>query len=85
MGFTLGAIFKVVILLLNAVAILNERVLVKCGLSSQEERAGSIFPGSEPHPVKQKLTQFIDSVRFLLRWPLVGLNVLIVVMTFAFG
>ena len=30
MGFTLGAIFKVVILLLNAVAILNERVLVKC-------------------------------------------------------
>mmetsp|Transcript_5538 Transcript_5538/g.12428 ORF Transcript_5538/g.12428 Transcript_5538/m.12428 type:complete len:85 (+) Transcript_5538:42-296(+) len=84
MVFSLGAIGKFIILLLNAVAILHESVLVKCGLKVPEQEA-NIFPGSEPHPLKKKLAQFVDSVRFLLRWPLVGLNILAVLLTFALG
>ncbi|CAE6506499.1 unnamed protein product [Rhizoctonia solani] len=83
MGLGLGAIFYVSLLLINAIAILNEeRFLARIGWSSvgpqpgqqynQYDRTGYGEGGSE---VKSKLINLIGAVRTLLRikWTVVGL------------
>ncbi|KAI7280707.1 hypothetical protein KC345_g4587 [Hortaea werneckii] len=83
--FSFGGLFQVSILLVNAIAILSEdRFLARIGWgSSQQEPA---FGGMQDNTsVKSKVINLINSVRTLMRIPLIFLNVLIIVWAIAFG
>ncbi|RMY94635.1 hypothetical protein D0864_05494 [Hortaea werneckii] len=83
--FSFGGLFQV-----NAIAILSEdRFLARNALhkvgwgSSQQEPA---FGGMQDNTsVKAKMINLINSVRTLMRIPLIFLNVLIIVWAIAFG
>ncbi|CAE6505649.1 unnamed protein product [Rhizoctonia solani] len=92
MGLGLGAIFYVSLLLINAIAILNEeRFLTRIGWSSvgpqpgqynQYDRTGYGEGGSE---VKSKLINLIGAVRTLLRIPLIVVNIVVILYELAWG
>ncbi len=74
----LGTLFYVCLLLVNAIAILNEeRFLAKIGLSQ------TAF--MNPTSVQARLVNVINSVRTLLRFPLIALNVLVIVYELLLG
>ncbi|CEL59883.1 Protein transport protein YOS1 OS=Saccharomyces cerevisiae (strain ATCC 204508 / S288c) GN=YOS1 PE=1 SV=1 [Rhizoctonia solani AG-1 IB] len=89
----LGTIFYVSLLLINAIAILNEeRFLARIGWSSvgqqpgqqytQYDRTGYGEGGSE---VKSKLINLIGAVRTLLRIPLIIVNIVVILYELALG
>ncbi|KAJ1308997.1 hypothetical protein OPQ81_004679 [Rhizoctonia solani] len=92
MGLGLGAIFYVSLLLINAIAVLNEeRFLARIGWSSvgpqaqqynQYDRTGYGEGGSE---VKSKLINLIGAVRTLLRIPLIVVNIVVILYELAWG
>ena len=79
MSFSVADLFRALLLLLNAMAILSERrVLEPMGLSGTAavaENAGG----------KESIGQVLRSVRTLLRGPLVILNAVTIVFTVIFG
>jgi len=81
-----GGLFQVSILLVNAIAILSEdRFLARIGWgSSQPEPA---FGGGmqDNTSVKAKMINLINSVRTLMRIPLIFLNLLIIIYSITFG
>ena len=79
MSFSVADLFRAVLLLLNAMAILSERrVLEPMGLSG----TGAI---TENAGGKESVGQVLRSVRTLLRGPLVVLNAVTIVFTVIFG
>ncbi len=76
MGLSVAELFKIALLLLNAMAILSERRLLEpMGLSGTGVADGA----------KEQVGQVLRSVRMLLRWPLIILNAVTIAFTLVFG
>jgi len=84
MGFGIYSLIEAGVLLINALAILNEeRFLSKIGWSangSQDQFSYGEAPG-----VKTRLIELISSVRTLMRIPLIFVNSLVIVLELLFG
>lgn len=73
-----------ILLLINAVAVLSEeRFLRRIGLGSNSNQ-GAVF-GQQESTTKSKLVQLISAVQTLLRIPLIGINVLVIVYELLLG
>ncbi|CAI4060308.1 SKDZ05G1515 [Saccharomyces kudriavzevii ZP591] len=84
MLFGLGRLFYVILLLINAVAVLNEeRFLRRIGLGRSNDEA-PVF-GQDQNTTKSKVVQLIGAVQTLLRIPLIGINVLVIVYELLLG
>ncbi|CZT19184.1 related to YOS1, subunit of the Yip1p-Yif1p Complex, required for Transport between the ER and the Golgi Complex [Ramularia collo-cygni] len=84
--FSFGGLFQVSVLLVNAIAILSEdRFLARIGWGSSQQSEPSFGGGMQDASVKSKIINLINSVRTLMRIPLIFLNVLIIVWAVAFG
>lgn len=82
MLFGLGSLFYVSLLMVNAVAILSEdRFLAPIGWSAQNDPGF----GTNDQSIKSKLVGFVNSVRILLRAPLIVVNTLVIVYLVALG
>ncbi|XP_065195116.1 immediate early response 3-interacting protein 1-like [Sycon ciliatum] len=80
MALTLGSLLQAILLMVNAIAILHEqRFLAKVGWGSD---AAQTF--GEP-TVKSKIITLINSVRTLLRVPLIGVNVVVIAYELVLG
>ncbi|KAL1310690.1 hypothetical protein AAFC00_000950 [Neodothiora populina] len=83
--FGLGGLFYVSILLINAIAILSEdRFLARIGWGSTQTEA-QFGGGQDTQSVKAKMINLIASVRTLMRIPLIGLNLLIIIYELVLG
>ncbi|CDR43260.1 CYFA0S11e02652g1_1 [Cyberlindnera fabianii] len=81
--FGLGKLFYVIILLVNAIAILNEeRFLKRIGLHG--ETAVPAF-GQPETSAKSKVINLISSVQTVMRIPLIAVNVVIIVYELLLG
>jgi hypothetical protein len=80
----LGNFFYVVLLLINAVAILDEhRFLARINLSP-----GSYDPAFGVGPdasVKAKIINLIASIRTIMRMPLIGINTVVILYQLVLG
>ncbi|KAH8676657.1 Yos1-like protein [Tricladium varicosporioides] len=85
--FAFGSLIYTCVLLVNAVAILSEdRFLARVGLSnSVNEPAFGASSGGGDASIKSKLVNLMTSVRTLMRIPLIGINVLIILYELALG
>jgi hypothetical protein len=82
MVFTLGTLFEALLLLVNAIAILNEeRFLAKVGWGKDYKNEG--FGGQSG--VKVQLVNLITSVQTLLRVPLVAVNIMVILYELILG
>lgn len=82
MGFSLYSLIEASILFLNAIAVLHEeRFLAKMGWGSDQSIGGF---GEEPG-MKTQLIHFVRSVRTVMRFPLIFVNVLTIVSLLLFG
>ncbi|QIW95843.1 hypothetical protein AMS68_001361 [Peltaster fructicola] len=84
--FSFGGLFQVSVLLVNAIAILSEdRFLARIGWGSTQNEP-SFGQGSQDNAsLKARTINLINSVRTLMRIPLIFLNALIIVWAIAFG
>ncbi|KAI9018963.1 Yos1-like protein [Hyaloraphidium curvatum] len=88
MVFSLGQLLYATVLFVNAIAILHEeRFLARIGWSTsqafqQQDRFGN--DGGGPS-IKARLVALISAVRTLLRFPLIALNILIIVYELILG
>ncbi|KAF2482208.1 Yos1-like protein [Neohortaea acidophila] len=82
-----GGLFQVSVLLVNAIAILSEdRFLARIGWgSTQNEPAGFGGSSQDSASVKAKMINLINSVRTLMRVPLIFVNLLIIIWAITFG
>nr|OQO28805.1 hypothetical protein B0A51_04250 [Rachicladosporium sp. CCFEE 5018] len=84
--FSVAALFQVPILLINAVAILSEdRFLARVGWSNAQQASEPSFGGGsmqDTTSVKYKMMNLINSVRTLMRLPLIGVNVIMMLFLF---
>jgi len=82
--FNFGGFFQASILLVNAIAVLSEdRFLARIGWGSSQEPS---FGGMQDQTsIKAKIINLINSVRTLMRIPLIILNLLIIIWATAFG
>ncbi|TKA38622.1 hypothetical protein B0A54_09558 [Friedmanniomyces endolithicus] len=80
-----GGFFQASILIVNAMAILSEdRFLARIGWGSAQNEPA--FGGMQDNTsVKAKMINLINSVRTLMRIPLIFLNALIIIWAVAFG
>ncbi|GAA99769.1 hypothetical protein E5Q_06472 [Mixia osmundae IAM 14324] len=95
MGFTISEIFLISLLLVNAIAVLNEeRFLSRIGWSSQHPGQYSQFsdPGygvgqgqASGESVKVRLVNLISAIRTLLRIPLIAVNILVIAYELVLG
>ncbi|KDQ15387.1 hypothetical protein BOTBODRAFT_158205 [Botryobasidium botryosum FD-172 SS1] len=89
MGFGIGSILYITLLLVNAIAVLNEeRFLARIGWSSthpanQYEQPGFGEPGGPG--VKARIINLIGAVRTLMRIPLILLNIVVIVYELVLG
>ncbi|KAM0692708.1 hypothetical protein Q7P36_007263 [Cladosporium allicinum] len=86
--FSFGGLFQVSVLLVNAIAVLSEdRFLARIGWGNAAQNEPSFGGGSaqDGASVKAKTINLINSVRTLMRIPLIFLNILIIVWAVAFG
>ncbi|KAI8821457.1 Yos1-like protein [Fimicolochytrium jonesii] len=80
---SIGTLFYVILLLINAVAILHEeRFLARIGLAHSSSQAQF---GDQTQTVKYKIINLISAIRTLLRFPLVAINIVIIVYELIFG
>ncbi|KAG1779697.1 Yos1-like protein [Suillus placidus] len=91
---TLGTILYVSLLLINAMAVLSEdRFLAKIGWSSVQnagfqppyDQSGYGYTQQQDAGVKVRLINLISAVRTLMRIPLIGLNLVIIVYELILG
>ncbi|QLG73253.1 hypothetical protein HG535_0E03370 [Zygotorulaspora mrakii] len=83
MIFGLGKLFYVILLLINSVAVLSEeRFLIRIGLGRSSD--APVF-GQEENSTKSKVVQLIGAVQTLLRIPLIGINILVIVYELLLG
>jgi len=99
MGLSLGNILKISLLLVNAIAVLSEeRFLARIGWSTQpvpvgpqgfaqpyDAGYGGAGAGQAEQSMKSKLVNLISAVRTVMRIPLIGINLIIIVYEFVFG
>jgi len=98
MGLSLGNILYISLLLVNAIAVLSEeRFLARIGWSTQQPPAGPQgfaqpydagyggAGGQADLGVKVKIVNLIGAVRTLMRIPLIGLNLVIIVYELVLG
>ncbi|KAI8320097.1 Yos1-like protein [Martensiomyces pterosporus] len=79
--YGLGTLLYVTLLLLNAVAILNEeRFLARIGWA---RNSADLYGDTES--VKAKLINLISAVRTLMRIPLIAANVIIILFELVLG
>ncbi|RGB30736.1 Yos1-like protein [Rhizophagus diaphanus] len=81
MVLSIGQIIYVILLVINAIAILNEeRFLARIGMSSHLE------PGyGDVTSFKSKIINLISAVRTLMRIPLIVLNILVIIYEILLG
>ncbi|ESN91416.1 hypothetical protein HELRODRAFT_70454 [Helobdella robusta] len=80
MGLSFYSLLDAVLLCLNAVCILHEeRFLAKIGWSSSQQGF------EDSHGPKHQLLNLIRSIRTVMRIPLIGLNMVAIVLKLAFG
>ncbi|VDP46896.1 unnamed protein product [Echinostoma caproni] len=80
MAFGLGSLVEAVVLMLNAVCILHERrFLSKIGWAREDKDF------SAPSTVKSQLLNIIHSIRTVMRIPLIGVNITIIVFKMVVG
>lgn len=80
MAFSLYSLLEAALLCVNAICVLHEeRFLAKFGWSA-DQRGFEDSPG-----VKTQILNLIRSIRTVMRIPLIGLNVLVIVLKLAFG
>lgn len=74
--FGFGTLFYVSLLLINAVAILHQdRFLNKIGMGQSQD----------PNSVQARIVNVISSIRTLLRFPLIALNILVIIYELLLG
>ncbi|RPA83613.1 Yos1-like protein [Ascobolus immersus RN42] len=94
--FGLGNLLKVIILLVNAIAILSEdRFLARIGWSAQPTGmdaasgfgggVGGQMGGIEGQSIKVKIINLISAVRLVMRIPLIGINLVLVLYELVLG
>ncbi|CAR21225.1 Yos1p [Lachancea thermotolerans CBS 6340] len=84
MIFGLGRLFYVILLLINAVAVLSEeRFLSRIGLGSSASQAPAF--GQQENSTRSKVVQLIGAIQTLLRIPLIGINILVIVYELLLG
>ncbi|CAI4424706.1 CDA_G0015180.mRNA.1.CDS.1 [Saccharomyces cerevisiae] len=82
--FGLGRLFYVILLLINAVAVLSEeRFLRRIGLGRSNDETPVL--GQDQNTTKSKVVQLIGAVQTLLRIPLIGINILVIVYELLLG
>jgi len=80
---TFYGMIESVLLILNALAILNEdRFLKRVGLSVA---TGSDFDPQSGSTAKSKIASTLSAVRLLLRFPLIFINTTVILLLFLFG
>lgn len=80
MAFTLYSLLEATLLCLNAVCILHEeRFLAKIGWGTDQRGFG------EAPTAKTQLLHLIRSIRTVMRIPLIGVNVLVIILKLVFG
>ncbi|XP_041369993.1 immediate early response 3-interacting protein 1-like [Gigantopelta aegis] len=80
MAFTFYSLIEAMILCLNAVCILHEeRFLSKFGLGSDQRGFGE-SPGT-----KTQLLNLIRSIRTVMRFPLIGINIVVILLKMVLG
>ncbi|XP_040434490.1 immediate early response 3-interacting protein 1-like [Falco naumanni] len=83
MAFTLYSLLQAVLLIVNAVAVLHEeRFLRHVGWGSDQQGIGGF--GEEPG-IKAQLMNLIQSVRTVMRVPLIAVNSVTIVLLLLFG
>ncbi|KAL7282316.1 Yos1-like protein [Trametes coccinea BRFM310] len=94
-----GTILYVALLLINAVAVLSEdRFLARIGWSTVQAQPNPSFgqpyaqpydqaayPGAQEVSMKERLINLISAVRTLMRIPLIGLNIVIIIYELILG
>jgi len=93
MGFGLGAVLYSLLLLTNAIAILNEeRFLSRVGWTKHSQVASFTDPvygnggfAPEGPSVKQRAIEWMSSVRTVMRIPLVAVNIVVIVYELVLG
>ena len=93
--FGLGNIFYVSLLLINSLAILNEdRFLARIGWSTKmlnqmnnpiQFQDPSMISSAHASSVKERLINLIGAVRTLMRIPLIGLNIVVIIYELLLG
>ncbi|CAB3977925.1 Immediate early response 3-interacting 1 [Paramuricea clavata] len=85
MAVTMYAFLEAILLLVNAIAVLNEeRFLAKIGWGRDQINQPQGF-GQEEKGVKQQIANLIHAVRTVMRVPLIFLNGLAIVMELLMG
>ncbi|KAG5450661.1 hypothetical protein CRM22_009037 [Opisthorchis felineus] len=80
MAFGLGSLIEAVVLLLNAICVLHEkRFLAKIGWATDDKDFAA------PATVKSQLLNVIHSIRTVMRIPLIGVNVVMIVAKLVLG
>ncbi|XP_057314670.1 immediate early response 3-interacting protein 1-like [Hydractinia symbiolongicarpus] len=81
MAFGLYSLLEVILLVINAMAVLNEeRFLSKVGWGADQMAGFGDQPG-----VKQQLLNLIRSVRTVMRIPLIGVNAFVIIVKLLMG
>ncbi|CAL1528183.1 unnamed protein product [Lymnaea stagnalis] len=81
MTFGLYSLLESAILCLNAICILHEeRFLAKIGWGSDQHRGFGETPG-----VKSQILNLIRSIRTVMRFPLIGVNIATIILKLLFG
>ncbi|XP_055874944.1 immediate early response 3-interacting protein 1-like [Biomphalaria glabrata] len=81
MAFGLYSLIEAAILCLNAVCILHEeRFLAKIGWGAEQHSGFGEAPG-----VKSQILNLIRSIRTVMRFPLIGVNVATIILKLLFG
>ncbi|KAI9272538.1 Yos1-like protein [Sporodiniella umbellata] len=79
----LGHLFYVSLFLINAIAVLSEeRFLARIGWTVQPE---SGFGNEQSQSIKYKTVNLISAVRTLMRIPLIGINIIVIIYELIFG
>ncbi|KAF8736200.1 hypothetical protein AX14_000756 [Amanita brunnescens Koide BX004] len=91
----LGTIFKVALLLINSIAVLNEeRFLARIGWLStpqQPRDANSVYQAydqsgyGQDAGIKARLIDLISAVRTLMRIPLIAINIIVIIYELLLG
>ncbi|XP_003384818.1 PREDICTED: immediate early response 3-interacting protein 1-like [Amphimedon queenslandica] len=82
MAFTLGTLFEAALLVINAIAILNEKYfLKKVGWSTDNRNEGF----GDQSSIKSQLISLITAVQTLLRIPLIAVNILVILYELILG
>ncbi len=88
MAFTLGALLEATLLVVNAICVLHERrFLAKFGWASDNNAGGNRGFGDQAPSsgIKNQILNIIHSTRTVMRYPLIPINVLVILKKLILG